>query len=177
MLGGNSKIAKYKKYLAVSLEEEFGFNKEEIEDILQSVELAKIEAIAKDADEDATYGIIRKAVKSSIKKRIRQREELCVVNVKKGIVIRENDAVNAKTDDKEIFNDTEVNLFLSAFDCLNEKEQGIFMGRFIKGQMSREDVLEYTDVVDKITDIIAPKNSEIANLLYDKLCYMENPHK
>lgn len=177
MKGGNLEISRYKKYLSVALEEEFGFNIEEIEDILQSVELARIEAIARGADEDKTYEIIRKVVSSTIKRRIKQKGELCHVSIKNGVIVRENDVLSSVNDENELLNNIEINSFLNAYDRLNEKEKGIFMGRFVKGQMSREDVLEYTDVVYKVTEMIALENPELANVLYDKLTYMENPHK
>ncbi len=179
-----SGFEKYRQYVRALLEEEYGFNEDEVNDILQQLEIAKLEASARGADVDKTYGILRKVLISCINRRIKERSELVGVRHLKlkesGIV---SDDMNANAERLEdIFSTDEVDdyaveSYIREFGRLSKKEQGIIHGRFLKEQMTKEDVLEYTDVIAKLTDRIADKDPELANYLYDKLCHIENPQK
>lgn len=162
----NIGIEKYINYVRVMLKEVYQFNEDEINDAIQNIELARLEALARGADVDKTYSILRKSTLSFVNKRLKEKTEIS--NYSEAI---------ERYDDKDNESSKDSDMFIFAFDGLSKKEQGIILGRFLKGQMSEIDILEYTDVIYKLTEKIAQTDPEIASAIYDRLCTMQDERK
>lgn len=182
-----SKFQKYKNYIRVLLEEEYNFNNADVEDVMQTIELAKIEAITRGADEDTAYSIIRKAVSSRIKKIVKDKKELISVETKQlefDTVENDNEFNSERLENYPSSDESDNSIeeaksaILGYFHLLSKEEQGILLGGLLKESlMTTEDVLEYTDVVYTLTEKIAVNDPDMANFIYDKLCHIENPQK
>ena len=152
----NKNIEKYKNYVRVALKDAYGFNEEEIKDAMQNIELARIEALARGADENMTFAIIRKAVFSFVSSRNKERSEL----LNKGNV----EAVEDVKQDSTVYD-----IVLNAFDNLNKKQKGSFFCGLLKSPTEKEAILEYADTVDKLAEKIAEKNPDLADSVYKEL--------
>lgn len=152
----NKNIEKYKNYVRVALKDAYGFNEEEIKDAMQNIELARIEALARGADENMTFAIIRKAVFSFVSSWNKERSEL----LNKGNV---EDVEDVKQDS------TVYDIVLNAFDNLNKKQKGSFFCGLLKSPTEKEAILEYADTVDKLAEKIAEKNPDLADSVYKEL--------
>jgi len=150
-------IERYKKYVKALLEDEYHFDEEEVKDILQSIELAVIEANVRDADKDMTFAIIRKATISAIKQREKEREEL-------KMPVLEYEHLTNVYEENEM--DEGRKTILRVFSTLSNKERGILLSKFLKNQEVDE---EFAEVVIGLTDEISKTNPELADSIYQHL--------
>ena len=96
----NIGIEKYINYVRVMLKEVYQFNEDEINDAIQNIELARLEALARGADVDKTYSILRKSTLSFVNKRLKEKTEIS--NYSEAIE-RYDDKDNESSKDSDMF--------------------------------------------------------------------------